>query len=123
MTSTRNGSWPSHGRRYAFGVKRKRKWSTLLRVWCWPTWKKKRICNPEMLNSRCDPYCGSVWIRFVRVLIPESRAPISNQYVVFTDETSGHCSSDIVGVVSYGLSVRLLAARGKSLDFSLEYSM
>src|SRR2546426_4916607 len=46
--------------------------------------------------------------RFVRVLILESRAPINNQYVVFTDETSGHCSSDIVGVVSYRLSVRLL---------------
>src|SRR3989454_11537791 len=40
---------------------------------------------------------------FVRVLILESRAPINNQYVVFTDETSGYCSSDIVGVVSYRL--------------------
>src|SRR5439155_11527948 len=99
MTSTRNGSWPSHGRRYAFGVKKKRKWRSLLRVWCRPAWrparKKKRICNPEMLNPRRSILRVGL-DRFVRVLILESRAPINNQYVVFTDETSGHCSSDIV---------------------------
>jgi len=49
-----------------------------------------------------DPLLRVGLDRFVRVLILESRAPINNQYVVFTDETSGHCSSDIVGVVPTG---------------------
>jgi hypothetical protein len=46
-TSMKNGSRPCHGQRRAFVARKRRKRRrTLVQVWCWPAWnRKRRTCN------------------------------------------------------------------------------